>query len=368
MVQRRDRDRDENRLRMSAVREEGSLMSRWVVSKVDGKLQPAVLEPVVDHGGPDERQNAHGSDDVRMRVEFSSVNYKDALALEGRPGVVRSFPLVPGIDAAGYIDDDDAAMTHGPRGPVVVTGAGLGEQRDGGLAPWVWVPRDACVEIPEPWTVRDAAAVGTAGVTAALCVNRIRSAGIVPGRGPIAVTGASGGVGSVAIMLLNALGYETYAVTSRPGDVGEYLRALGAAHVVDRHEVAQARRPLGSEQWAAAVDTVGGETLAGLLAVSAWGGVVAACGLAQSPSLETTVLPFILRNVTLAGVDSVRVTRDERQRAWRLIFELLDRAHLASIVRVVPLEDARTVAASVLAGTHHGRTVVSIGPGAKDSV
>lgn len=252
--------------------------------------------------------------DTTVRVRYSSVNYKDALALQGKPGVIRRFPLVPGIDLVGeVVSSRNGRWSEGD--VVVLNGAGIGEELHGGLAELAVVNGDALVAVPEQFTPAQAAAIGTAGYTAALSLLAMEHAGLTPERGPVLVTGAGGGVGSVAIALLSSSGYETVAATGRPAALGDRLTNLGAAQVVDRSELDTKGRPLGKQRWAGVVDAVGGQILASALAGLDNGGVAAACGLAASPDLPTTVLPFILRGVSLLSIDSVRTpTRCARPR------------------------------------------------------
>ncbi|MBW4041081.1 MAG: zinc-binding dehydrogenase [Acidobacteria bacterium] len=281
---------------------------------------------------------------------WSSLNYKDALALAGRPGVLRSLPMVPGIDVVGR---DAAGRT------VIVTGGGLGERQDGGLAERVAVDPSTAVPVPDVFTPQQAAAIGTAGVTAALSVLAFERAGLPDG--PVLVTGAGGGVGGFAVALLAAGGREVHAATGRAGTIGDHLRALGATEVVERLP-ADPGRPLQSARWAGVVDSVGGGALVNAIAQTLPGGVVAACGLAGSADLPGTVLPFILRGVTLAGIFSVDLDPAKRRAAWALLAERIDGAVVDRLTdRVVPLEQAPGMAQDVLAGRIRGRVVVRLG-------
>lgn len=280
---------------------------------------------------------------------WSSLNYKDALAVAGRPGVLRSLPMVPGIDVVGR---DDAGRT------VIVTGAGLGERVDGGLADRVAIDPSTAVPVPDAFTPQQAAAIGTAGVTAALSVLAFERAGIPDG--PVLVTGAGGGVGGFAIALLAAGGREVHAATGRAAALGDHLRALGAAEVVDRLPV-EAGRPLQRAAWAGVVDSVGGGALVNAIAQTLPGGVVAACGLAASPDLPGSVLPFILRGVTLAGIFSVDLEPQRRAEAWELLAERIDAATVDRLVeRTIGLEEVPSAAEDVLAGRVRGRIVVRL--------
>ena len=292
-------------------------------------------------------------------VTYSSVNYKDGLALAGNPGVARLDPLVPGIDVVGTISGlgpgvHDVAI--GDR--VVCNGAGLGETRHGGWATHAVVPSGSLVVLPD--TVEDAfaAAIGTAGFTAMLSVLALERF-VAPTDGPVLVTGASGGVGTVAIALLAARGYAVTASTGRTANERS-LRTLGAKEVVDRAALSELGKPMQRATWAGAVDSVGGATLANVLASTRWGGAVTACGLAQDSALPTTVMPFILRAVSLLGINSVDAPLPLRQRAWERLATDLDAGLLADVTRTVGLTDAIGVGADVVAGTVHGRTVVDV--------
>lgn len=311
---------------------------------------PALL----DHPEPEPHDG-----EVLVEVLWSGVNYKDGLALRGDPGVARIDPLVPGIDVVGrVVSGHGVAVDAGDL--VVVNGAGLGETRPGGYAERVVVPGDALVALPEAVSPRRAAAVGTAGFTAMLSVLRLER-DVAPGDGEIVVTGAAGGVGSVAVMLLARLGYSVTASTGRLETESDYLRSLGATSVVDRAELAAEGRPLQRARWAGAIDSVGSSTLASLLAQTSWGGVVTACGLAQGSDLPTTVLPFILRGVTLAGVNSVDAPPALRRTAWHRLATDLDLDLLDSATAEVDLADVVDAGRRVLAGETRGRTVVRVG-------
>ncbi len=292
-------------------------------------------------------------------VAYSSVNYKDGLALAGDPGVARLDPLVPGIDVVGTVSAlgpgvHDVAI--GDR--VVVTGAGLGERRHGGWARRAVVPSGSAVVLPDTIDDAFAAAIGTAGFTAMLSVLALERF-VAPEDGPVLVTGASGGVGTVAIALLTARGYRVTASTGRPANA-ESLRRLGAVDVVDRATLSEPGRPMQRTVWAGAVDSVGGTTLANVLASTQYGGAVTACGLAQDAALSTTVLPFILRGVSLLGIDSVQAPLALRRRAWERLATDLDSGLLAGVTRTVSPAEAITIGAEVVAGRVHGRTVVAM--------
>jgi acrylyl-CoA reductase (NADPH) len=300
-----------------------------------------------------------GDGEVLLEVFFSSINYKDGMLLGGRPGIARTSPLVAGIDAVGTVAASGSAA-FSPGDLVVMTGAGLGETRDGGLAERVRVPADALVRVPAGMTARRAAAIGTAGFTAMLAVLALERGGVEAGSGDVLVTGAGGGVGSVAVALLAALGHRVVASTGRVEELGDRLRALGAADVIDRAELGAPGRPLQSIRWAGAVDGVGSHTLVNALAQTRWGGVVAAAGLAQGPDLPGTVMPFILRAVTLAGINSVDAPAALRHEAWARLATDLDPALLDSITTTVPLDGAVAAGERVLAGASSGRVVVDV--------
>jgi len=296
--------------------------------------------------------------DVTVDVSHSAVNYKDGLALTGSSPVVRRWPMIPGIDFAGTV----AASSHddfSAGDPVILNGWGAGETHLGGYTQRARVPGDWLVPLPPAFTPAQAMAIGTAGYTAMLCVLALERHGIVPGVGPILVTGASGGVGSVAVALLSALGHEVIASTGRTEEA-DYLRDLGATEVMDREELSGPSRPLGKERWAGAVDSVGSHTLANVLAGTRYGSTVAACGLAQGMDLPGSVAPFILRGVTLAGVDSVLASKPARLEAWSRLARDLDPARLDSITQTRPVADAPSLAPEILAGRIRGRVVLTI--------
>ena len=297
--------------------------------------------------------------DVLVDIEYSTVNYKDGLAVTDTAPVLRNFPMVPGIDLAGTVSaSDDPEVPVGQR--VVVNGWGIGEETWGGFAQRARVRGEWTVVLPDGIGSADAMAIGTAGYTAMLCVLALEDHDVIPEAGPVLVTGAAGGVGSVAVALLAARGYEVHASTGRPEEA-DYLVGLGASEIVDRAELSEAGgRPLVRARWAGAVDAVGSHTLANVLSQIQPEGCVAACGNAQGTDLTTTVFPFILRGVTLRGVHSVHVPRPRRLEAWRRLDEDLDRDLLASMTRTVGLDDVPAVAAEILAGRVRGRVVVDV--------
>ncbi len=296
--------------------------------------------------------------DVLVDVEFSTLNYKDSLALTGASPVVRSFPMVPGVDLAGVVAmSTDLGTAVGSA--VMVNGHGLGEIHWGGYAERARLPADWAIPIPEGLDARSAMAVGTAGYTAMLCVMALESHGVVPDAGEIVVTGAAGGVGSMAIAILSRLGYDVVASTGRTSE-RDYLLGLGAHEVIDRGEFSEPGRPLGKERWAGAIDTVGSHTLANVCATTRYGGTVAACGLAQGMDLPATVAPFILRGVTLAGIDSVYCPRPLRVTAWRRISDLLDAERLEPMTTSIGLADVFDAAEEQLEGRIRGRVVIDL--------
>lgn len=297
--------------------------------------------------------------DVSVRVAYSTLNYKDALAITGRSPVVRKFPLVPGIDFAGAVEESaNPAFSKGDQ--VVLNGWGVGEGHWGGLAERARVPGKWLIPLQSPFTPRQAMGIGTAGYTAALCVLTLERHGVTPASGPIVVTGAAGGVGSVAVAVLSKLGYEVAAVTGRVHEA-DFLTGIGARHIIDRAELSSPGKPLAKERWAGAVDVAGGQLLANICAAMRYRGVVAACGLAADMSWPATVAPFILRGVTLAGVDSVMTPIAERIEAWRRLASDLDLELLERLIQEVDLEEAIATAPTLLAGQIRGRVVVRIG-------
>ncbi len=295
--------------------------------------------------------------DVTVAVEYSTINYKDALAITGRAPVVRHFPMVPGIDLAGVVE----SSAHGdfrPGDRVVLNGWGVGELHWGGLAQRARLKGDWLIALPGAFDTRQAMAIGTAGYTAMLCVLALERHGLTPSAGEILVTGASGGVGGVAVALLARRGFRVVAMTGRTVEA-DYLTRLGAAEVLDRAQYARPGKALAKERWAGAIDVVGSQTLANICAATRYGGVVAACGLAGGMDFPGSVAPFILRGVTLAGVDSVYRPRAERLQAWSRLAEDLDAATLDLLTEEVGLADAVAVAARVLEGGVRGRIVVA---------
>lgn len=296
--------------------------------------------------------------DVTVAVEWSTVNYKDGLAVTGKSPVVRRFPMVPGIDFAGTVVSS-AHPDFVPGDAVILNGWGVGETHLGGYAGLARVKGDWLVERPAALSARAAMAIGTAGYTAMLAVMALERAGLEPSRGPAVVTGASGGVGSVATALLSKLGWHVIAVTGRTQEA-DYLKGLGAAEILDRAELAGPAKPLAKERWAAGVDSVGSTTLANLLAMTRYGGAVAACGLAGGMDLPSSVAPFILRGVSLLGIDSVMCPKPLREEAYRRLAADLDLARLDAMTGEIALADVLSVAPDILAGKVRGRLVVKV--------
>lgn len=296
--------------------------------------------------------------DVTVRVSHSTLNYKDGLAITGRGPVVRRFPMVPGVDLAGVVEaSGHAGFRAGDR--VLLNGWGVGETHWGGLAQKARLNGDWLIPLPERFSPAQAMAIGTAGYTAMLCVDTLARHGVMPDKGEIVVTGAAGGVGGIAVALLARRGYSVVGVTGRPEEAA-YIRQLGATAVLERAEFSSPGRPLAHERWAGAVDVVGGHTLANLCASTRYGGVVTACGLAGGMEFPATVAPFILRGVTLAGIDSVMRPRADRLRAWALLAEELDLNTLGLITHEIGLAETIPMATRLLDGQVRGRIVVDV--------
>ncbi len=320
-----------------------------LLDEIEGTVQARVAELSPD---------ALPAGDVLISVAYSSLNYKDGLALTGQGKIVRSYPMVPGIDLAGAVVES-ASPTFKPGDRVVLTGWGVGERHWGGYAQLARVRSEWLVPVPPGLSLRQAMTIGTAGLTAMLCVMALEERGLTPGDREVVVTGAAGGVGSVAVAILAKLGYNVTAVTGR-AEAHAYLQSLGARQILDRSALAPSPRPLESERWGGAVDTVGGEPLAALLRSMAYGSGVAACGLAAESSLPTTVLPFILRGVSLIGIDSVMCPLPRRQAAWRRLARDLTPAALEQMTQVVTLQDLPALSREILQGRVRGRVVVDV--------
>ena len=297
--------------------------------------------------------------DVTVRPEWSTINYKDALAITGKAPVVRRFPMIAGIDFAGTVEGSSHAdWKAGDK--VICNGWGLGETHLGAYAQKARVKGDWLVRLPDKISAREAMAIGTAGYTAMLSVIALEKAGITPAKGPVIVTGAAGGVGSVAVALLGKLGYQVIASTGRPAEA-DYLKGLGASEILDRTELEGAPKPIAKERWAGGIDSVGSTTLANVLSMTRYGGAVAACGLAAGLGLPSSVAPFILRGVSLLGIDSVMCPLPRRKEAWKRLETDLDRAKLAAMTSEIGLSEVIGTAPKIFSGGVRGRIVVKIG-------
>jgi len=321
-----------------------------LATQADGKFNASIQEIEFSALPPGE---------VLVRVAYSSLNYKDGLAVTGKPGVIRRFPMVPGVDFAGTVEESATAGFQ-PGDEVVATGCGTSEIFWGGYAQYARLDQEFIVPLPKGMTAKQAMGVGTAGFTAMQSVMELERHGLKPGGREIAVTGAAGGVGGIAIAILAKLGYKVIASSGRP-QLGDYLRSLGAADIIGREVLAApSKRPLETERWAAAIDNVGGDTLAGLLRTMAIGGSVASLGLAGGPILNTTVFPFILRGVNLLGIDSARVPNARRREIWARVMRDLPLDILDSMITVAPLEQVFALGEQILAGKTRGRVVIDV--------
>lgn len=321
-----------------------------VAEDVDGK-PVASLKKITDADLPDEA--------VLVEVSYSTLNYKDGLAVSGKGRICRSLPLICGIDLAGTVlESSDDSYQPGDR--VLVNGYGLSETQNGGYSQRQRVKPEWLVRVPDNMSLEETMAVGTAGYTSMLCVHALLDGGVKTSDGPILVTGAVGGVGSVAVSLLAGLGYEVHASTGRIASEGDFLRQLGASELIPREDLARDCKPLEKEIWAGVIDTVGDKTLATALAQTRYEGVVAACGLAGGMGLPTSVAPFILRGVTLRGIDSVMASRERRQRAWDDLALHLNRDHLREIYEIVPMSQVPELARQIVEGQVRGRLVVDV--------
>jgi len=320
-----------------------------LISKQDGtqSVGPANLEESQLPDAP-----------VTVRVEYSTINFKDGLAITGKSPVVRKFPMVPGIDFAGVVEKSTDAAWH-PGDRVLLNGWGVGEGHWGGFAQKARVNAEWLQRVPESFTTRQAMAIGTAGYTASLCVDALVKHGLTPDRGPVLVTGASGGVGSVAIALLSRAGFKVTASTGKTGE-SDYLKALGAQEIIDRNELAQPGKPMQKERWAAVIDSVGSHTLANACAQTRYRGLVAACGLAQGMDFPASVAPFILRGVSLLGIDSVMAPQELRKPAWDRLARDLDGASLDRMSTVIGLSEVTNAAQNIVSGRIRGRVVVDV--------
>ncbi len=299
------------------------------------------------------------SNGVTLEVDYSTLNYKDGLAITGRSGIVKRLPLIAGIDVVGTVRESaDDRWAEGET--VVLNGSGAGESKHGGLSECAVVSGDSLVRLPDAISQRRAAAIGTAGFTAMLSFMALERQGITPESGEILVTGAAGGVGSIAIMLLAGAGYSVTAASGRASTEGDYLRHLGATTVIDRAELAEPGRPMQSTRWAGAIDSLGGVSLANVLAQISYAGSVTTCGLASSADLPASVLPFILRGVSLLGVNSVDAPRALREEAWRRLASDLQLPMLDELSTEITLADVPDVAQALMDGTVRGRTIVNV--------
>jgi acrylyl-CoA reductase (NADPH) len=329
----------------------GAVFNAIYLTQDDDKKVDASLTELDESSLPDRA--------VTIDVEYSTVNYKDGLAIMGRPGVVRTYPMIPGIDLAGTVSASQSD-TYSVGDKVVLNGWEVGESHWGGLAQKARLDAEWLVPLPDAFTTEQAMAIGTAGYTAMLCVLSLEEHGVTPDDGPIIVTGASGGVGSTAVAILAKLGYEVVASTGRPAEA-DYLTDLGANEIIDRAELSEANpRPLQRTRWAGAVDAVGSHTLANVIAQTKEHGCVTACGLAQGVDLPSTVMPFILRGVILAGINSVYEPYERRKLAWDRLGTDVDASKLASMTEVVGLSDSMDVADRILQGQIRGRAVVDV--------
>jgi acrylyl-CoA reductase (NADPH) len=296
--------------------------------------------------------------DVTVRVEWSTVNYKDGLALTGKAPVIRRFPMIPGIDFAGTVESSSHPQWQ-PGDRVILNGWGAGETHLGGYAEKARVKGDWLVGLPARNSARGAMAIGTAGYTAMLAVMALERQGVAPRHGPVIVTGAAGGVGSVAVTLLAKLGFAVVASTGRPAEA-DYLKSLGAREIIERKELAGASKPLGPERWAGGIDTVGSSTLATVLSMTRYGGAIAACGLAGGMDLPATVAPFILRGVSLLGIDSVMCPLERRREAWKRLASDSDAGKLATMTSEIDLAGVMDAGRRIVEGAVRGRIVVKI--------
>lgn len=296
--------------------------------------------------------------DTVIKVQHSTLNYKDALAITGKSPVVRQFPMIPGIDLVGTVEScSSGKFKSGDQ--VLLNGFGVGEVHCGGLAQKAQLNSDWLIPLPSGLTSKQAMSIGTAGYTAMLCVIALEKHGVTPESGEILVTGANGGVGSYAIAILAKLGYTVVASTGRVSE-SAYLKALGATEIIDRNELSEKGRPLAKERWAGVIDSVGSHTLANACASTKYGGVVAACGLAQGMDLPATVMPFILRGVTLAGIDSVMRPLQDREEAWQRLAEILDDETFDDVAEEISLEQVTETAEALIAGKVRGRVIVDL--------
>jgi acrylyl-CoA reductase (NADPH) len=321
-----------------------------VLDQQDGQVQAAMR---------DLRTSDLPEGDVLVSIAYSSLNYKDGLAVTNKGRIIRNFPMVPGIDLAGTVEES-SSPSYQPGDSVILTGWGIGERHWGGFAEKARVKADWLVPLPDGLSLQQAMGIGTAGFTAMLCVMTLEERGVQPGGREVLVTGAGGGVGSVSVAILASLGYRVVASTGR-AETHEYLRVLGAQEILDRSAIAKpSGRPLESERWGGAIDSVGGDTLAAVLPMMAYRSTVACCGLAAGTNLTTTVLPFILRGVGLIGVESVLCPSERRRAAWTRLAQDLPKSALDQISQIAPLSDVPRLSEEILAGRIRGRIVVDV--------
>ena len=297
--------------------------------------------------------------DVQVNIEYSTINYKDGLAITSKSPIMKSFPMVPGIDFSGTVEtSSNPNFNIGDK--VVLNGFGVGEKHWGGYSQKASVDGKWLIKLPNNINTKQSMAIGTAGYTAMLCVMALENQGVTPAKGEILVTGATGGVGSIAISILSKLGYSVTASTGRTNQYSEYLKSLGAKNIIDRSELSEKSRPLGKETWAGAIDSVGSHTLANICATTMYGGTVAACGLAQNFDLPATVMPFILRGVILAGVDSVYCPIEKRKIAWDRLAKDLELDQLDKMTKVISLSEVVDTATNLINGKTYGRIIVDV--------
>jgi|TARA_B110001454_G_scaffold49565_1_gene48716 acrylyl-CoA reductase (NADPH) len=326
------------------------MFNALVLNKIEDEKASGKVEAIETSNLPD--------GDVLINIDYSTINYKDALAITSSSPIIKNYPMVPGIDFAGTVEEtSNNNFKTGDK--VILNGYGVGEKHWGGMSQKARVNGNWLVKLPENFTTKQAMAIGTAGYTAMLCVLALEKNGVTPDKGEILVTGATGGVGSVAISLLSKLGYQVSASSGR-AEYTEYLKSLGASNIIDRSKLSEKGRPLGKENWAGAIDSVGSYTLANICASMKYGGTVAACGLAQGFDLPATVMPFILRSVTLAGVDSVYCPIEERIVAWERLAKDLNLANLDSMISTISLSEVVSSAHNMLSGKTYGRIIVDV--------
>ena len=326
------------------------MFNALVLNKIEDEKASGKVEAIETSNLPD--------GDVLINIDYSTINYKDALAITSSSPIIKNYPMVPGIDFAGTVEEtSNNNFKTGDK--VILNGYGVGEKHWGGMSQKARVNGNWLVKLPENFTTKQAMAIGTAGYTAMLCVLALEKNGVTPDKGEILVTGATGGVGSVAISLLSKLGYQVSASSGR-AEYTEYLKSLGASNIIDRSKLSEKGRPLGKENWAGAIDSVGSYTLANICASMKYGGTVAACGLAQGFDLPATVMPFILRSVTLAGVDSVYCPIEERIVAWERLAKDLNLENLDSMISTISLSEVVSSAHNMLSGKTYGRIIVDV--------